>query len=121
MQSRRILLAEDEPIIAQHIRYILERDGHLVMQLDDLQDIEHLFVQFSPDLVLLNFKQEGNTDGMALARSLHQKAPVAILLVTGAPPKAVSASKAFDAGLPVLYKPFTQQQLNRFVRAFSTP
>ncbi len=121
MQSLRILLAEDEPIIAQDIRCILERDGHSVWPLDDAQDLGSLCDQFAPDLIMLNFKQAGASDGMALAHILRQKTPVPILIVTGAPPKEVSASKAFDIRLPILYKPFTQYQLSRFVEAFCAP
>jgi len=117
MMALRILLVEDEPVIAQDMRYVLEKNGHQVLLAEEEADFQPVCAQFHPDLAILNFRQQYWPDGMALARSLQQELTLQSLLVTGAQPAEMRVSKAYDARIPILYKPFTGRQLCHSVDA----
>jgi len=111
MQALRILLAEDEPVIAQYVRHLLEEKGHRVLQADESAELQTLCDQFHPDIAILNFKLAKRTNGMALADLVHQKSNLLMLFLTGARSKDVQDSEAYQSTFPVLYKPFTPIQL----------
>ncbi len=107
----RILLVEDEPVIAQFMQYVLKKNGHQVLHAEEQADFQPVCAQFQPDLVILNFRQRHWPDGMVLGRSLWQMLSLQTLLVTGARSGEVRASQAYDVRIPILYKPFTGRQL----------
>ena len=111
MRALRILLVEDEPVIAQHVRHLLEKKGHRVLQAKESEELKPLCDQFHPNIAILNFKQAKRTNGVALANSLLQKSNLLILLLTGARSKDMYASEAYQPTFPILYKPFTPKQL----------
>jgi len=117
MQAFRILLAEDEPIIAQDIRLTLEKIGYEVIQVSAGQDATEMCDQYRPNLAILNFRQPTTPDGLVLAQALMRQFLLQVLLITGARPKDLLASEAQHLGFPILYKPFTRHQLRNCLEA----
>lgn len=111
MRFLTVLLAEDEPVISLEIRHILEEKGLQVIEATEAQAISEACEQYQPDLVLLNFKKRSQGDGMALAKALKKRFESSFLFVTGARPQDMAASKDFETGFHILYKPFTPGQL----------
>lgn len=111
MRSLTVLLAEEEPIIALDIKYLLEANGVRVIQVTDQDAITEACRQFQPDLAILNFKQQDHGDTMALANVLKQRFNLPVMFVTSARPQDIAASRDFDPSLDILYKPFTRAQL----------
>ncbi len=115
MRSLTVLLAEHEPVISMDIKNLLEEKGLHVVQVTDQGAITQACEQFHPDLAILNYKQQGSSDGMALAHVLKQRFMLPVMLITGARPQDIASSKDFDSSLDILYKPFTRTQLRQFV------
>ena len=111
MQPFKILIVEDEPIIACHLQMLLEREGHEVLSASQATEATRLSAQLPPDFAILNFYQKGSADGMSLARLLRTKYLMKVLFITGARPTDISRSQDFYAGHEVLHKPFTRRQL----------
>ncbi len=111
MRLLTVLLAEDEPIIAMDIRYLLEKNGLRVIQVTEQQAITEACKQFHPDLAILNFKQQDHGDAMALANVLKRRFKLPVMFITSARAQDVAASRDFDPSLDILYKPFTRGQL----------
>lgn len=83
MADTRILIVEDEALIADHIALVLEDLGYVVagiadegrMALDMVRDL-------SPDLVLLDINLAGPLDGVDVAQEVNRRFPVPIVFVT---------------------------------------
>ena len=115
MQPLTILLLEDDPVIALALKTTLELDGFKVLCTSHPAETIRLCSQQLPDLVILNFHQKHEQDGMALARLLRTRYLAATLLATGARPQDIARSADFYAGQEVLFKPFTRRQLQEAI------
>lgn len=115
MNRKKILIVEDEPIIALDLRAVLEATGFLVLEAANEQAALLLADCHLPDLVILNVKSELFDSGMALARLLQARYVLEVLFVTGARNGDMAASPDFDAKYRVLHKPFTRRQLRQFL------
>ena len=73
MSQRKILIVEDEPLIADDIALILERNRYVVSEIVDnaLDAIDHL-ENNQLDLVLLDVNIEGKRDGIWLAEHIKK-------------------------------------------------
>lgn len=74
METLKIYIVEDEPLIAETIKAIVEEGNHKVLGYNDnvkaaLFDIEDL----QPDLVLLDIMLEGELDGVDMAQHLQKR------------------------------------------------
>ncbi|WP_421764001.1 LytR/AlgR family response regulator transcription factor [Ekhidna sp.] len=71
MNKSSILIVEDEPLIADDIAGILERNGYIVTAVvDEATTALEAVAEFKPDVVLLDINIEGETDGIDLAPKL---------------------------------------------------
>jgi len=79
---KRILIAEDDPIVAHTIRMSLTVDGHLVELAEDGLQALGMFKVARHDLVITDFKM-GNMDGLELAEAIKACSPATpIILLT---------------------------------------
>ncbi len=120
MSSPKILLMEDEPIIASDLRNMLESKGYLVLHANGAAKALSLCARHLPDFAILNFQQKDIGDGMALARLLRIRCGVKVFFITGARSRDFSGAPDFYAGHEVLHKPFTRQQLQKALSNFLT-
>ncbi|HFA50329.1 MAG TPA: response regulator [Bacteroidetes bacterium] len=118
MCSTKILLLEDEPIIADDLKKILESKGYRVFHADGAAKALSLCARHLPGFAILNFHQKDSGDGMSLARLLRTRYLVKILFITGARDQDLSGSPSYYAGHEVLHKPYTQQQLRKAFSGF---
>lgn len=105
------LLIEDEPLINQFIRDVVEQHGHQVLCAGTAKEAVVLCERYRPPFVLLNLRQEGTADGMSLARQLSSRFKTNMLFLTGARTQDLQASPDYDPVHKVLYKPFSRKQL----------
>ena len=71
MSKSKILIVEDEPLIADDIADILEQSGYQVVGIaDEAPDALAMVEDTTPDLVLLDVNIEGDQDGIELAPQL---------------------------------------------------
>ncbi len=115
MRPDVILLVEDEPVIALDLIWRLEHLGCRVIWADNPDEALVLCAQHNPNAALINFRQSGNLDGIALARHLRAQYGLWVLYLTGARSEDLAAAADYDAQLPVLHKPFTFSQLIRSI------
>lgn len=118
MRFLTVLLAEDEPVISLEIQHLLLGKGYHVIQATATQDVLAACERYRPDLAILNFKQQNNSDGMELAQKLQSRFMLPVAFITGMRPQDIAASKDFDSSLNILYKPFTRAQLKQFVHSW---
>jgi DNA-binding response OmpR family regulator len=109
---RRILVVEDEPLVAFDNEYSLGDAGYdVVGTVDNLADAARLIDAESIDLVLTDVTLRGEGDGMDVARAAAAKG-VPVLFVTGnCPPEAHAI------GIGCLAKPYTDKGLKSALQA----
>lgn len=83
MNVASVLIVEDEPIIADDIAMILEKNGHQIAEIVDnaLDAIDFLDTN-RVDLVLLDINIEGNRDGVWLANQINKNSGAPFIFIT---------------------------------------
>jgi DNA-binding response OmpR family regulator len=112
----KILLVEDEPVLADTIRYNLVREGFQVQQALDGEEAIARFRTGQPDLVLLDLMLP-KADGFEVCRLIRRESAVPILMLTareGEVDRVVGLEIGAD---DYITKPFSMRELIARVRA----
>jgi len=81
--KRKILIVEDEPIIASDIEMTLEDLGYEVTGIaDSAEEALEFLANELPDLVLLDIQLEGDTDGIMLAEDIKKMYQIPFVFLT---------------------------------------
>ncbi len=114
MREYRILIVEDEIIIADTIKRNLTQAGHEVVGIAiSYEEAEVIYVNEKPDLVLLDIRLSGSKTGIDFASFIQQQAnprPFIFLSAQLDSQSINSAKKTFPAGY--LTKPIQKNSLN---------
>ena len=105
-QIVRLLVVEDEPLVAFDVEHLLGDAGYeVVATVDSLADAAKVIEEQALDLVLSDISLSGEGDGTDVARAAAARG-VPVLFVTGAcPPEAQSLA------LGCLAKPYSDKML----------
>lgn len=108
----RILIVEDEMVIARDLESSLEAMGHEVVGIaNDASRALQLHEDEKPDLALVDIRLKGERDGISLAAYLKEDSPVHIVFLTSFADKAtVERASAVNAS-GYLLKPFSDEAL----------
>jgi DNA-binding response OmpR family regulator len=103
---QRILIVEDEPLVAFDNEHVLHEAGYTVVgTVDNAAEALRLVAAGGIDLVMADVRLSGPADGVAVAQAAHE-AGIAVIFVTGGcPPEA----RRFAIGC--LAKPFMSRDL----------
>jgi DNA-binding response OmpR family regulator len=103
---RRIVIVEDEPLVAFDSEHMLSEAGYeVVATVDNLAEATRVIQEEKIDLILSDIKLNGEGDGMDVARAAAAKG-VPVLFVTGNCPL-----EAQTLGIGCLAKPYTEKTL----------
>ena len=109
---RRILIVEDEPLVAFDTEHLLRECGYdVVATVDTLAEAVRVLGEEEVDLVLSDIKLNGDGDGMDVARAAAA-AEVPVLFVTANCPL-----EARSLGIGCLAKPYTDKVLKSALEA----
>ena len=109
---RRILIVEDEPLVAFDNEHMLKDDGYeIVATVDNLADAAEAIGREQIDLVLTDISLAGDGDGLDVARAAGEKG-VPVLFVTG---HCTEAGRALALGC--LSKPYSERVLKNALDA----
>jgi two-component system, response regulator PdtaR len=108
----RILIVEDEPLVAFDNEHLLGESGYEVVgTVDNLADAVRMIGGEPIDLILSDIKLNGDGDGMDVARAAAAKG-VPVLFVTGNCP-----AEARNLGIGCLAKPYSGRVLKAALEA----
>ena len=83
MNAVRIIVVEDEPLIAEDLRAHLEELGYTVCAVcDNALDAMSELITHKPDLLLLDINLGDGADGVQLAAKVNTKHPTPFIFVT---------------------------------------
>ena len=116
-EKAKILIVEDESLIAEDVHKMLQKWGYRVLGIATCgtQAIE-LAKEERPDLILMDIRIKGDVNGVEAAIMIesHYKRAVPVIFITAVPVRLYSLIKSID---PCLYlnKPFTEQELKHCI------
>ncbi len=116
MSQERILVVEDEPMVAEVVERYLRRDGHEVRVVHDGQTALDAFDQFQPDLIVLDVMLPG-IDGMEVCRQVRARSETPVIMLTA---RGEEVDKLLGLGLGAddyVTKPFSPRELAARVKA----
>jgi CheY-like chemotaxis protein len=113
-RAPRILVIEDEPLIAMGLKMVLEALGCEVPEIvDNSNDAVEAAQHGAYDLVLADVRLKAGDDGISAVERILADRPVAVLFVTG---NAGEVERRGMGHMAVLSKPFMPAALERTVR-----
>ncbi|MCE9531671.1 MAG: response regulator [Planctomycetes bacterium] len=112
----RILIAEDERIVAMNLQCSLVRMGYLVLEVvASGEDAVANAIAQQPDLVLMDISLEGEMDGVEAARIIRERSNIPVVYLTAySNSDIVNRAKVTQPGGYVL-KPFVDHELREAV------
>ena len=81
MSRGKVLVVDDEPMVAEVVGRYLRLEGYEVETADDGEKALHLAREWAPDLVVLDLMLPG-IDGLEVCRTLRQEGKVPIVMLT---------------------------------------
>jgi len=108
----KVLIVEDEAIVAEAMSLFLDSAGHQVVGVakDEVSALTQAALE-SPDVVLMDVRLAGASDGIKTAQKMRAERPVDVVFVTayGDPKTRARAAAVQPAGF--VTKPFSSEQL----------
>src|ERR687885_1839650 len=111
-KTSKILVVEDEKIIALNVKESLESLGYVVPAIADSGEkaIEKA-IQFRPDLVLMDIRLKGNIDGIQAAEQIWNSMQIPVIYVTGHSDKSTLERAKVTAPFGYILKPIKEREL----------
>lgn len=112
VNQAKILVVEDERIVARDIQMTLERAGYRVIATatSGMEAIRSA-VETPPDLVLMDVKLAGAIDGIEVARQIRKRREVPIVYLTANGDRAVLEQAKATEPIAFILKPYDEQEL----------
>lgn len=114
--TNRILVVEDEHVLAENVRSYLARRSPDVRVAGNCRHAMELVESFTPDVVVLDYGLPGE-NGLQLYKELlrHRARPVGCVMITGFPLESISPPANKLGIRHLLCKPFSLSELQQLV------
>lgn len=114
----RILLVEDDALVAETVNDVLSAVGYAVVGLAaTADDAVRLAEELRPDLVLMDINLRGSRDGVEAASEIAQRLGISSLFVTAMSSSEIKARTALFLNAGFLLKPVRQLALTSAIDA----
>ncbi|MCX6523006.1 MAG: response regulator transcription factor [Actinobacteria bacterium] len=114
MAAQRVLVVDDEPTVRDVVARYLERDGYVVREVGDGDEVAAAIESFRPDLVVLDVMLPGRS-GLDVLRELGNRVPVILLTArTDETDRVLGLELGAD---DYVVKPFSPRELVARVRS----
>lgn len=115
----RILIIEDEWLIAEDLRMVLRKLGHEVIAIARTgEDGIRLTLENSPDLIFMDVQLEGDIDGIDTAISIRKKYNMPIIYCTANTDDSTVIKMAATNPRGLVMKPFNNNDIERAISPF---
>ena len=118
MRGARILIVEDEPIVAADLREQLTQFGYSVEGLARSgEEALRLATELLPDLVLMDVRLQGAMDGTEAAREIQRKTGTPVVYLTAFPGVFIRDPSRMQPSNLCVVKPFSKSELWNIIEA----
>ena len=117
MATAKVLIVEDERVVALHLRQQLSRLGYQVpaMATAGEQALQHIR-DFQPDVVLMDIHIEGDIDGIETAARIPPELHVPVIYLTAYSEEATLERARLTKPYGYLLKPFSERELHAAIQ-----
>lgn len=116
MINMKILVVDDEEIVLESCRKVLEAEGFEVLLAESAHQALEIMQDETPALLLVDIKMP-EKDGVYLIREVRrEQADIPIVLMTGYTTKETVAQAAQIGAATLIAKPFTPDELTETIR-----
>ncbi|CAO3426771.1 response regulator [Azospirillum endophyticum] len=117
MIAARILIVEDDRIVARDIQHQLSRMGHVVVGMSASgEEAVRLACSQQPDLVLMDIRLEGEMDGIEAARRIRDAHRIPIVFLTAYANDEIVHRASLTEPFGYLLKPFEEPQMRTVIQ-----
>jgi DNA-binding NarL/FixJ family response regulator len=112
MSKIKILIVEDEPLIAEDIRELLEQVNYQVVGVAyNKEEAYSILNTTKPDIALLDINLGDNTDGILIAETINEKYNIPFLYLTSYSSKLILDKVKHTFPMGYIVKPFDEANL----------
>jgi CheY-like chemotaxis protein len=113
MGNERIMVVEDESIVAMGIKYKLEDLGYVVVGIVATGEAAvETALKTKPDLILMDIVLKGDMDGIEAAQKIHQQQDTPIIYLTAYSDEEVLERARITEPYGYILKPFKKSEVN---------
>lgn len=113
MQASKILVVEDEVIVAKDIEQKLARMGHEVIAIAmSGEDAVDIALHKKPDLILMDIKLQGQMDGVEAAAQIHARVQIPLIFLTALNDEQTLQRAKVTEPFGYIQKPITSRELH---------
>ncbi|BAY10496.1 hybrid sensor histidine kinase/response regulator [Calothrix sp. NIES-2098] len=112
MSNAKVLVVEDEAIVAKDLKNRLTRFGYIVPAIASSgREAINKALEFAPDLVLMDIRLKGEMDGIEAAQEIHRQLDIPVIYLTAyADDRTLERAKVTEP-FGYLLKPFKEREL----------
>ncbi|MFN6513100.1 MAG: response regulator [Nostoc sp. CreGUA01] len=112
MTNAKILVVEDEAIVAKDLQYRLNKFGYTVPAIASSgEEAINKAVEITPDLVLMDIKLKGKMDGIEAAQEISRQLDIPIIYLTAYADDTTLERAKITEPFGYLLKPFKEKEL----------
>lgn len=112
--SKKILIVEDELIIALMIEKMVENLGHTVLaKVTSGEDAVEAAKELNPEIILMDIRLQGEMDGIEAMNEIRRTANIPVIYITGNSDASYRKRIEESEPLDLLTKPITLGDLSR--------
>ena len=113
MAQKRLLIVEDERIIAEDIKGTLVQFGYQVIDIiPDGESVLECYEELNPDLILMDIMLAGKINGIETAIKIKEKHNIPIIYLTAYSNEPILESAKITEPFGYLIKPFEEHELH---------
>jgi len=113
MTNAKILVVEDEAIVAKDLQYRLKKFGYTVPAIASSgEEAINKAIEISPDLVLMDIRLKGNMDGIEAAQEISRGLDIPIIYLTAYADDTTLQRAKITEPFGYLLKPFKEKELH---------
>ena len=117
MQGKKVLIVEDEALLALTLRMIVENNGYKVVgTAKNGEAAVEAAERWRPDIILMDIMLKGSMDGVETARTITGRLETMIIYLTGNTDKNTYKMAMQTAHAGYLKKPVEEQELISLMR-----
>ena len=112
MTNQRIMIVEDEGLVALAIQKSLERLGYIVTgSVADGEDAFRVAAETAPDLILMDIRLKGDLDGIEVAERIMESQRIPVVYLTAHSDEKTLERAKLTEPFGYIVKPFDEQSL----------
>jgi PAS domain S-box-containing protein len=113
MSNAKILIVEDEKIVAKDIHHCLRRFGYEVTAIVSTgEEAIQKAIETKPDLTLLDIRLHGETDGIVVAEQIREQLRIPVVYLTAYADEEMLRRAKLTEPFGYLVKPFGERELH---------